>query len=107
METFLFKALVEDGGAWGLLAALSLFWAMYNERKAKSRQDDIIEKIQKQSSKIRELELDRASRIEEISKVNEERVDDLKQLLEDYHKTMSDTANALDKIRFIIENSKA
>ena len=106
MENFLFKALVEDGGAWGLLAALSLFWAMYNERKAKSRQDDIIEKIQKQSSKIRELEIDRASRIEEISRVNEERVDDLKQLLEDYHKTMSDTANALDKIRFIIENSK-
>ena len=106
MENFLLKALVEDGGMWGIMAALSFFWALYVGKLSRKRQDDVIGEIQNQSRKIRELEIINNQRLEELNKVSEDRVEDLKQLLEDYHKTMNDTAIALENIRFIIENTK-
>ncbi len=104
MEGLLLKALIEDGGMWGIMAALSFFWALYVGKLSRKRQDDIIGEIQTQSKKIRELEIINNQRLEELNKISEERVDDLKVLLEDYHKTMSDTAVAIEQIKFILEN---
>tara|TARA_Y100000034_G_scaffold115355_1_gene152421 strand:+ start:214 stop:537 length:324 start_codon:yes stop_codon:yes gene_type:complete len=106
MENFLLKALVEDGGMWGIMAALSFFWALYVGKISRQKQEDVIQRIERQSGKIRELELSKTEKLEEINKINEERVEDLKTLLEDYHKTMNDTAIALENIRFILENKK-
>lgn len=104
MEQAITNYLLSEGGIWGLLTAFSFFWVLYVERRAKSKQDNVLKEIQKQSAKIRELELKNTERLEEINKITDERVEDLKEILEEYHKTMNDTATALEKIRFILEN---
>jgi hypothetical protein len=104
VENFLFKALIEDGGVWGLLAAMSFFWALYVGKNSRQKQEDVIAEIQKQSKKIRELEIINTRRLEELNECADERVSDLKVLLEDYHKTMSDINLALDHIKFIMDN---
>tara|TARA_B100000131_G_scaffold286880_1_gene297128 strand:+ start:2234 stop:2554 length:321 start_codon:yes stop_codon:yes gene_type:complete len=104
MEAFLIKVLVEDGGMWGVVAAISFFWALYVGKISRKRQDSVIDEIQKQSKKIRELEIVNAQRLEELNQCAEERVADLKVMLEDYHKTMSDINTALDHIKFIMDN---
>ena len=104
MEAFLIKVLVEDGGMWGVVAAISFFWALYVGKISRKRQDSVIDEIQKQSKKIRELEIVNAQRLEELNQCAEERVEDLKVMLEDYHKTMSDINTALDHIKFIMDN---
>ena len=104
MAAYLIKALVEDGGMWGIVAAISFFWALYVGKMARKRQDDVIDEIQKQSKKVRELEIINAQRLEELNQCADERVSDLKVMLEDYHKTMSDINTALDNIKFIMDN---
>ena len=104
MDALLIKALVEDGGMWGIVAAISFFWALYVGKIARKRQDDVIAEIQEQSKKIRELEIVNSQRLEELNQCAEERVSDLKVMLEDYHKTMSDINLALDHIKFIMDN---
>lgn len=104
MESFLLKALIEDGGLWGLMAALSFFWALYVGKISRKKQDDVIGEIQKQSKKIRELEIKNAEKLEELNSCSEDRVEDLKGLLEEYHKTMNDTNVALEHIKFILDN---
>ena len=89
---------------WGIMAALSFFWALYVGKMARQKQDDVISELQKQSKKIRELEIINTQRLEELNKLSEERVDDLRHLLEDYHKTMGDTLLAIEHIKFILEN---
>jgi hypothetical protein len=104
MENFLLKALIEDGGMWGLMAALSFFWALYVGKISRQKQDDVISEIQRQSGKVRELEIKNADRLGELNSCSEERVADLKGLLEEYHKTMTDTNVALEHIKFILDN---
>jgi len=89
---------------WGIMAALSFFWALYVGKMSSKKQEDVISQIQKQSGKIRELEIINAQRLEELNKLSEDRVHDLRKLLEDYHKTMGDTALVLEHIKFILEN---
>ena len=104
MEGFLLKALVEDGGMWGIMAALSFFWALYVGKLARDKKDDVIKQIQVQSGKIRELELQNVEHLESLNKLSEERIEDLRQILEEYHRTMSDTALAIEHIKIIMEN---
>jgi len=104
MDSFLMKALIEEGGMWGIMAALSFFWALYVGKMSNKKQEDVIGQIQKQSGKIRELEIINSQRLEELNKLSEDRVHDLRKLLEDYHKTMGDTAIVLESIKFILEN---
>ena len=104
MDAMLMKILIEDGGMWGVAAAISFFWALYVGKISRTRQDDVIKEIQNQSKKIRELEIVNAKRLEELNDCAEERVSDLKTMLEDYHKTMSDINTALDHIKFIMDN---
>lgn len=104
METILITALLEKGGMWGIIAALCFFWTVYRENsKSIPDQTDELKECQQ---KIVELNMLLAQKTEQISHLNKERVDDLKELLEEYYKLVHDSNVAMEKIKIILETKR-
>jgi len=126
------NALIERGGIWGIIASMLFFWNIHKEnnisKKEKKTEESIKEthdllKIQQESadkkerhlrSKIDELEKHIISLQEEnkkllkdIGNLEEARVDDLKDLLSEYHTTATNTLQALEKFEFFITNNRS
>jgi len=126
------NALIERGGIWGIIASMLFFWNIHKEnnisKKEKKTEESIKEthdllKIQQESadkkerhlrSKIDELEKHIISLQEEnkkllkdIGDLEEARVDDLKDLLYEYHTTATNTLQALEKFEFFITNNRS
>ena len=129
------SALIEKGGIWGVIASALFFWNIHKEsslsKKENKTQDSI--KIIQESTEKKERELKEAfekkekylrEKIEELEKIistqqetvhrlsrdicdlERDRVEDLKELLSEYHSTASATLQALEKFEFFITNSK-
>lgn len=129
------STLIEKGGIWGVIASALFFWNIHKETslsKKENKTQDSIKTIQEGTEKKeRELketfekkEKDLREKIEELEKIisNQQetihrlsrdicdleraRVEDLKELLSEYHSTASATLQALEKFEFFITNSK-
>jgi len=129
------STLIEKGGIWGVIASALFFWNIHKETSLSKRENktqDSIKTIQestekkekesKEASEKKEREL--REKIEELEKIinNQQetihrlsrdfcdleraRVEDLKELLSEYHSTASATLQALEKFEFFITNSK-
>jgi biopolymer transport protein ExbB/TolQ len=122
--------LIAKGGIWGVLLAASLAWIVFRERawsltgKDKTKSVDINDSLKKLSSK-HELTYSKIEDIgramddfkdinrkqakaahalqEKLQEVNDERVDELKEVLQDYNKTMAELSLGIDKMNFILD----
>lgn len=143
---YIVKYLVEQGGIWGLLVALALFWIGFrewglikNKKKVvevtkdkkeedaniiKERQEDQIRYMEQNSEKLNDvsqklqdisLHIDNFVNInesnnekiekltEQLQQVNDERVEELKEILTSYNNTMNELAMTLQKIKFVLK----
>jgi hypothetical protein len=129
------NALIERGGIWGVIASALFFWNIHKETslsKKENKTQDSIKIIQENTEKkekdLKEVfekkEKDLREKIEDLEKIinNQQetinrltrdicdlesaRVEDLKELLSEYHTTASATLQALEKFEFFIKNSK-
>jgi GTP1/Obg family GTP-binding protein len=106
MEALLITALLEKGGLFGIVAAFAFFWILYKDKQFMLKTNTLEDKLIKQAAQAKKLEIDNLENIKEINKVNEDRVNDLKQILAEHNKTFNDTSIALEKIQFFLENNK-
>lgn len=107
MEAILITALIEKGGMWGIIAALCFFWTVYRENlRAAPVIPDKTDELKECQQKIIELNSLLAQKTEQISNINKERVDDLKELLEEYYKLVHDSNVAMEKIKIILETKR-
>jgi len=125
------NALIERGGIWGIIASLLFFWNIHKENNISKKEKQTVEsvkqttdllKIQQESadkkekylrSKIDDLEKnvialqeENKKLLKDIGDIEEARVDDLKDLLSDYHTTATNTLQALEKFEFFITNNR-
>lgn len=126
------SALIERGGIWGIIASLIFFWNIHKENNLskkeksidqntkqsadllKSQQESFDKKEKYLRSKIDDLEKqiiilqeEHKKLLKNIGEVEEARVDDLKDLLSDYHTTATNTLQALEKFEFFITNNRS
>lgn len=106
MEALLISALLEKGGIFGIVSAFAFFWIIYKDKQFVIKSTDLEDKLASQAGRIRELEIENSDSIKEINKLNEDRVEDLKQILSEHNKTFNDTLISLEKIQFFLENNK-
>lgn len=126
------SALIEKGGIWGVIASLIFFWNIHKENNF-SKKEKNIEENNKQTTdllrsqqeafdkkekhlrfKIDELEKqiiflqeENKKILKEISELEESRVEDLKDLLSQYHSTATNTLQALEKFEFFIRGTRS
>lgn len=107
------KGLIEQGGIWGLIAAALFFWNVHKEQNLAKKEQKKEDEKKDQQAKIDELakiintlQEENKKLLKNISEIEEERVNDLKELLSEYHSTASDTLQALEKFEFFIKNQK-
>jgi uncharacterized coiled-coil protein SlyX len=120
--------LISKGGIWGLLLALSLAWIVFRENSwLKSNTDDklnldisiksLLSKHDSTDNKIEEISKAitdfkdinhrqaKAARAlqEKLQEVNDERIDELKEILQDYNKTMAELSFGIEKMNLILD----
>ena len=125
------NALIEKGDIWSAIALVLFFLNIHKEKsqndppekekpkkiQIKNTDKEVLEKLENREKellkKIQELEKSIVFQQEEIKKLEKDlvdcekdRIEDLKQLLSEYHSTASDTLKALEKFEFFITNSK-
>jgi uncharacterized protein YlxW (UPF0749 family) len=126
------NALIERGGIWGIIASLLFFWNIHKENNfskkeksieentkqttdlLKSQQDGFDKKEKYLRHRVEELEKQVSSLQEENKKllrdnseIEESRVEDLKDLLSQYHSTATNTLQALEKFEFFIRGTRS
>jgi len=119
-ETLIVQALLDQGGLLGVVGAISFVWSLFFNKQNKDNNSEISEKEKALSSKIEELKDKYEERIkifekdilelkkdlhhknEEVSDAYVERIDDLKNLISDYHTLATDTSQTLEKIKFYL-----
>jgi hypothetical protein len=126
------NALIERGGIWGIIASLLFFWNIHKENNfskkeksieentkqttdlLKSQQDGFDKKEKYLRHRVEELEKQVAFLQEENKKllrdnseIEESRVEDLKDLLSQYHSTATNTLQALEKFEFFIRGTRS
>jgi hypothetical protein len=126
------NALIERGGIWGIIASLLFFWNIHKENNF-SKKEKSIEENTKQTTdllksqqegfdkkekylrhRVEELEKQVAFLQEENKKllkdnseIEDARVEDLKDLLSQYHSTATNTLQALEKFEFFIRGTRS
>jgi len=126
------SALIERGGIWGIIASLLFFWNIHKENNISKKEKQTTEtakqatdllKIQQESSDKKEkylrskiddlektiitLQEENKKLLKDIVEVEEARVEDLKDLLSEYHTTATNTLQALEKFEFFITNNRS
>lgn len=129
MDTII-EYLIAKGGIWGLLLAVSLAWIVFREKawidlgKNNSKGTELNDSIKKlftkheaTHNKISEVikamedfkEINnkqaKAARAlqEKLQEVNDERVDELREILQDYNKTMGELSLGIEKMNIILD----
>lgn len=129
MDTII-EYLVANGGIWGVLLALAITWILFREKKfyvAEKKEfekidlnDSLIkltskhdlthtkiEEIAKAVSDFKEINYKQAKAAralqEKLQEVNDERIDELKEVLKDYNKTMSELSFGIEKMNLILD----
>ncbi len=123
--------LLANGGPFGVVLALALAYISYKEyvyyKFIKKKEDDekstedeiktshnkVVKKISDLTSSIDEfIEINKENskkieKLEEnIKELNDERIAELKELLNNYNKTMNELSLAIEKIKFLVQNKK-
>lgn len=122
--TLVISALLEKGGVWGVIAAAVIAWNVFKEKKFLEKEEELkqkgletdtkidsvekryLEKISEMETTLQEMSKKLEMINEEKNKVNEERIEDLKEAMNEYYKLASDTLNALEQIKFFLANKK-
>ena len=122
--TLIISALIEKGGIWGIIAAAIFFWNLHkesttekkesqtkkeitsNKEKHANREKELNSKIESLEDSIKNLSDENKKLLVALAEVEKDRVDDLKDLLTEYHSTAFATLQALEKFEFFITNSK-
>lgn len=120
--TIIINALIDKGGFWGVIASAIFFWNMYKESSAskkeklvkseikaakdefKEKEEMLLKKIEDLSESINSLQEQNKKLLQELNSIELSRIDDLKELLTEYHRTASDTLKALEKFEFFLTN---
>jgi hypothetical protein len=126
------NALIDKGGIWGVIASLLFFWNIHKENNI-SKKEKTIDENNKQATdllrsqqesfdrkekhlrfKIDELEKqviflqeENKKLLRDNSEIEESRVEDLKDLLSQYHSTATNTLQALEKFEFFIRGTRS
>jgi polyhydroxyalkanoate synthesis regulator phasin len=126
------SALIDKGGIWGVIASLLFFWNIHKENNI-SKKEKTIDENNKQATdllrsqqesfdrkekhlrfKIDELEKqviflqeENKKLLRDNSEIEESRVEDLKDLLSQYHSTATNTLQALEKFEFFIRGTRS
>ena len=122
--------LITKGGIWGVLLAISLAWIVFRERawnavgktsvkevdldasiKTLTSKQDLthskIEEINKAMESFKDINSKQAKAAralqEKLQEVNDERVDELKEVLRDYNKTMAELSHGIEKMNLILD----
>lgn len=123
--------LIEHGGIWGVLLAFSIAWIIFRERtfaissKSSNKGSDLlnksikkietnqnfthtkIEEISKAMEDFKEINVRQAKAAhalqEKLQEVNDDRVDELKEILSDYNKTMTELSMGIEKMNLILD----
>lgn len=122
--TLIISALIDKGGVWGIIAAAIFFWNLHkessiekketqikkegnsNKEKHAAKEKELNEKISELEESIKNLAIENKKLLQALADVEKDRVDDLKELLTEYHSTAFATLQALEKFEFFITNSK-
>jgi hypothetical protein len=125
------NALIEKGGIWGLIASLLFFWNIHKENNISKKEKQTLDAVKETNSVIKtqqeafdkkekylrgkiddlerhiiSLEEENKKILKDLADVEQARVDDLKDLLSDYHHTATNTLQALEKFEFFITNNR-
>lgn len=126
------SALIDKGGIWGIIASALFFWNIHKENNFSKKEKSIEEntkqtndllksqqeafdkkekhlryKIDELEKQIISLQEENKKLLKDNSEIEDARVEDLKDLLSQYHSTATNTLQALEKFEFFIRGTRS
>ena len=108
----LVEALIAKGGLLGVVSAALVGYLLYKENKMQVKSQSDEDKLNELNAKIIENLTERNELLYKIidekaktQNIQEERIEDLKEIIKEYNKTLRDVNFILENIKFVITNS--